>query len=112
MRLVLSSLVILLVSCKCKERRVIYIYQKRSAFVHMQHTLYTVDRVYSTSSDGSHFFTVCYKIIDNKTFLVRIDNLNNSIRIITSDMEKARKILRKYPKTVYACYKKTDNSFF
>lgn len=63
-------------------------------------------RVYSTSAEGSHFYTVCYKVIDNKPFLVRIDNLDNRIVILTSNMDKARKILKNYPKTVYACYKK------
>ncbi|KAI9273813.1 hypothetical protein EDC94DRAFT_579786 [Helicostylum pulchrum] len=76
----------------------IYLPETISICTNATYTLH--GRVYSTSSDGSHFFTVFYKIIDNKTFLVRIDNINNSIRIITSDMEKARKILRKYPKTV------------
>lgn len=63
-------------------------------------------RVYSSSSNGDHFFTVCYKIINTTKYLVRIDNLYSNIKIITSDMVKAGKILRRYPLTVYACYKK------
>ncbi|KAI9336901.1 hypothetical protein BD770DRAFT_243028 [Pilaira anomala] len=63
-------------------------------------------RVYS-SSNGDHFFTdVCYKIINTTKYLVLIDNLHNNIKVITSDVIKAGKILRRYPRTVYACYKK------
>lgn len=65
-------------------------------------------RVYASQRTGYHFFTVCYKTINNVKYLVRIDNLLPKIIIITSDMEKARKIIRRYPNTAYTCYKKAD----
>lgn len=65
-------------------------------------------KVYSTSPRGLHFYTVCYKVIDNKTYLVRICNLSTHIIIITSNMQKAKTILKYSDNTVYACYKKKE----
>jgi hypothetical protein len=65
-------------------------------------------RVYSTAYSGSHFFVMCYTMINDVKYLVRIDNLDAKIKIVSSDMEKARKFLKHYRNTVYACYKKIE----
>lgn len=42
-------------------------------------------RVYSSVTSGDHFCKVCYKIIDDINYLIRIDNLDKKIINVTSD---------------------------
>lgn len=57
---------------------------------------------YVTSRNGHHFYTFCYKVYNGRKCLVKIYNLRNNIRILTSVMDKARIILQTSSKTVYA----------
>ncbi|CEP10478.1 hypothetical protein [Parasitella parasitica] len=70
----------------------------------VKYTLY--GRVYSTMSWGCHFYTICYKLINGKLCLVKIDNLEQPMVVLTSDLDEAARILKTVENTVYTCYKK------
>ncbi|KAK4520330.1 uncharacterized protein ATC70_008464 [Mucor velutinosus] len=64
-------------------------------------------RIYSTSFDGVHFYTRCYKTIGGIVYLVDIDNWQQQqMKVLTSDLDVAERLLKDISKTVYACYKR------
>ncbi|KAI9271112.1 hypothetical protein EDC94DRAFT_597220 [Helicostylum pulchrum] len=69
-----------------------YLPDKITLFQDVKYVLH--GRVYVTSRNGHHFYTVCCKLIDGRKCLVRIDNLHNSIPILTFGMDKDRTILQ------------------
>jgi hypothetical protein len=70
-------------------------------------TSYTLQaKVFSTARAGIHFATYCFKTIEDKQYLVCIDNLKEKMYIITSNMQTAKQILTQKENPVYACYKK------